>query len=725
MKPFITFLFISFACNQAFSQNYNWAFGIGNSGNETCNSIDHDASGNIYVAGAFEGSCDFNPLPNQNLTLNSSGNKDIYMAKYDPQGNVIWAVRMGASGIDEAKFIRVNPANGDIYLAGTFQNSVDFDFGSPSAVLTSAGIYDIFFARYSSNGVLLGARRLGGVNIELLDAMDINTGSGNNGDITLMGRFTGTVDFDPSSAVVNLVANGSESFIARYNVSLAYLNAYKFGAGSVYGKSLSYNNNGSELYVTGGFNGTVDFDFGSSTNNISAVSGNTDIFLAKYNSQLNHQWAVSMGGTSGAKEGRSVATDANGDVLLTGAYAGSVDLDPSSSSAVYTSANTNSDIFLAKYSNSGLYQWGNVMGGNGTDYGNALCSDASGNIYACGVFQSTVDFDPSSANSDLVSGGGDDAFFARYSATGQFQFAKGLGGNGNQSANAALLTGADNYYLCGLNAGSGADFDPGSGNVIISSLGGTDAFVGKYKSCPDPQIATSQASSNNPCANTTFTLTLISGFLGGASDWHWYSGSCGGMAVGTGTQIVTTVSATTDFYVRAEGGCLSSPGVCSSQNNITPMPLPTISVLSSNTLICNGGSVTLNFSGAGNYTLNPGNLTGSSLIIYPSATTIYTITGQSGCSNTSLYTQQVMECTSISETSANGEYSVFPNPSEGQVYIMGTGEESIVLTNQLGQKITFASEELPGGIKLSGLEPGVYFVYCKQGFTKLVIATTK
>ena len=127
------------------AQNYNWAFPIAGMSNEVCNSIAYDASGNIYVAGYIDGSADFNPDPNQTTILNTAGSKDIYMAKYTPAGNLTWAVRMGSTGVDEAKFIRINQQNGDIYLAGTFQNTVDFDFGSPTANLVSAGGYDIFF----------------------------------------------------------------------------------------------------------------------------------------------------------------------------------------------------------------------------------------------------------------------------------------------------------------------------------------------------------------------------------------------------------------------------------------------------------------------------------------------------------------------------------------------------------------------------------------------------
>lgn len=703
------------------AQNYNWAFPIAGMSNEVCNSIAYDASGNIYVAGYIDGSADFNPDPNQTTILNTAGSKDIYMAKYTPAGNLTWAVRMGSTGVDEAKFIRINQQNGDIYLAGTFQNTVDFDFGSPTANLVSAGGYDIFFARYSSAGTLLYARRIGGVNIELIDAMDVNSSLSNNGEITMMGRFTGTVDFDPNSAVVNLVANGSEMFIAKYSNTFSYQSAYKPLTGSVYGKCVSYDQAGTGLYITGGFNGTVDFNFGTPTNNLVSQSLNNDIFLAKYDLNLNYQWAVSMGGNNGAKEGRAVKTDSNNDVVLTGVFDGTVDLDPGAGTNTFSAQGT--DVFLAKYSSSnGAHQWSGAMGGTGTDYPSGLAVDANNNIYIGGAFQSTADFDPSSATATLTTTGADDAYFARYDASGNYNFAHGIGGgSGNQAVTSLVLTSPDNLYLCGSNIGTGCDFDPGPGTAIISALGAIDAFVAKYKACPDPIIATSLASNNTPCSSESVTLSVVSGFLGGAVNWQWYSGSCAGTPVGTGTQIVVNPTTSAGYFVRAEGGCLVSPGICSNGNTLSVIASPTVTVLSNQTLICSGQSVMLAFNGANSYSVNGSAITGSTALVNPTITTTFTITGNDGCMGTAVYTQSVETCEGLSVVAHNADIQVYPNPSSSSFYVSGAAGRQLLLLNGQGQEVLLIITET-NAIEVKNLAPGLYFLQGEK-FNKKIIVT--
>lgn len=719
-KSILSILFLTIFF-KPFAQNYNWAFRIGGNGaNDINNSVSVDGSGNVYVAGAFEGTVDFDPNPSINFPLTSAGSKDIFFAKYSSTGALIWANRIGSTGIDEAKFIRVNNVTNEVYLAGVFQNTVDFNPASAVANLTSAGGYDVFFARYSSTGTLQYSRKIGNANNESISAMAINS----NGEFIISGNFSGTVDFDPNPApaTFNMTATGTDMFIARYSSTFTFMNAYRNAGVSI--TDINYENSNA-IFLTGNVSGSsFDIDFTTSTALVASTSGSlSDVYVSKYDASFAHQWSKLFSGTTGNRYGRRMALTGS-NLIVTGYHFGDVDLDPSLSASL-TAASVGSDFFVSILSNStGTFVNGFNIGGANDEIANDVCTDNSGNIYLAGVFTGTTDFDPSANTTLLTSNGNDDIFFAKYSPTGSFLFANKIGASGNQGASEIALYAPDDLYIAGNISGTGIDFDPSSNSAIISSLGGVDGVLAKYKSCPDPLNPVSQASQNNTCAFQSVTLTLSSGFIGGGANWVWYSGSCGTTSVGTGTSIVVSPSVNTSYFVRAEGGCLTSPGMCSGANPITAYPLPTLTVATTNTLLCAGSTASLTLSGAINYSINSNSLPSNIAVVNPTTTTTYTIIGEdSGCNSTSLYTQSVTVCSFINEQSKNIDINVYPNPSNGTLKITSTNAETLLLINELGSVISTIEINSRNNYscELKGLQSGIYIIQGETIRKKIVV----
>lgn len=158
MKRILLLFVVAFVANNANAQPFlTWANRIGSTGNDwgTGIGIDGtsfivDGTGNVYISGRFQGTADFNPDPlvTNNLTSASPLYWDIFFAKYDANGNYIWAKRIGSAGIDYAYYLATD-GTGNVYIAGYFSNTADFDPGAGIANLTSAGDWDIFFAKYS------------------------------------------------------------------------------------------------------------------------------------------------------------------------------------------------------------------------------------------------------------------------------------------------------------------------------------------------------------------------------------------------------------------------------------------------------------------------------------------------------------------------------------------------------------------------------------------------
>jgi hypothetical protein len=172
------------------------------------------------------------------------------------------------------------------------------------------------------------------------------------------------------------------------------------------------------IYTTGNFQLTVDFDPSINITNLTSVNSSLDIFICKFDPNGNFIWAKSIGGAN-YDYCKEINVDENGNVFATGFFQGTADFDPSPSIFNLTSSGS-SDIFITKLDSSGNFLWANKIGGTGDDRGQSLKTDKSGNIIISGAFSSTVDFDPGISVNNLVSSGLQDIFIGKYDKNGSF-----------------------------------------------------------------------------------------------------------------------------------------------------------------------------------------------------------------------------------------------------------------------------------------------------------------
>src|SRR5262249_17807764 len=148
-------------------------------------------------------------------------------------------------------------------------------------------------------------------------------------------------------------------------------------------------------------------------------------YLVIVNVSGQHLWSKGFGGPtlSDSVGVTAVATDASGNIVITGSLQGSADFG----GGVLTSSGHYNDVFIAKYSSSGAHLWSKRFGSTGEDVGYGIAVDSSGNVLVTGYFQGTVDF----GGGGLVSAGGADAFLAKYSPSGAHLWSKRFGGTGH------------------------------------------------------------------------------------------------------------------------------------------------------------------------------------------------------------------------------------------------------------------------------------------------------
>ncbi|MFZ9452434.1 MAG: SBBP repeat-containing protein, partial [Bacteroidia bacterium] len=198
------------------------------------------------------------------------------------------------------------------------------------------------------------------------------------------------------------------------------------------------------VYTTGYFQNTADFDPGLGTSFLSSQGGN-DIYISKLDANGNFVWARRIGGW-GDDYGLALTLDNSGNVFVTGSFQGTnVDFDPGPGFFPLTAPNggggPTSDAFVLKLDGSGVFQWARRLGGNADDQSFGITLDNQGNVLTTGYFQWTADFDPGAGTNNLTSAGSDDIFVSKLNGLGNFVWARRIGGT-NQDRGYALATDA-------------------------------------------------------------------------------------------------------------------------------------------------------------------------------------------------------------------------------------------------------------------------------------------
>jgi DNA-binding response OmpR family regulator len=220
------------------------------------------------------------------------------------------------------------------------------------------------------------------------------------------------------------------------------------------------------IFVVGNFIGTVNF---GGTSLSSTPSGGKDIFIAKYSASGSLLWVKRFGAT-GDDIAQGVAVDSAGNIIVTGSFAGTVDFGGGLLTS--TAGNVGSDIFLAKYSSSGVHIWSKHFGGGyGNNYGVSVAVDASDNVIAAGMYYLGADF----GGGSLSLKGSLDIYVAKFSASGTYIWSKGFGSpNADYLKGVAVDAGGD-VAVTGNNTGP---IDFGGGPLRVSTTS-ADLFLAK------------------------------------------------------------------------------------------------------------------------------------------------------------------------------------------------------------------------------------------------------
>lgn len=450
------------AATVSFSQGGEWTWSnfIGGYDNEQSGKVKYDQQGNSYVTGSFSSST----LNIGGITLQNGfpGFSDIFLAKYNPEGNVLWAISFGGNKNENNSLIEVD-GNGNIYLTGSFQ-SPSIMLGETQVVNYSAGpiFYDVFISKLNENGDFIWSKSAGG---EMSDhSMGLHVDA--YGSVYFSGRFALSIQFGGIELTTNPNAGNTGGFLVKYD-PLGNEEWVKGIVGSVGGMSVATDLAGN-VYLNGSYQNYY-FDYGQGTM-VDPENWDQDSFLIKYTTSGDFLWFRSSDGSCSLWVAEMI-TDVYGNILFTGHLAGNAGEEQTFGSHTISTSGI-ADMFIVKYDSDGNVLWAKTIGGNGYDRAYGLQADGTGNVYLIGSFDS-----PSMILNGEVSinQGASDAIVVAFSSNGQILWHEIAGGNGNDVGTGIDISSSGEIFIIGQ-FGS-APFI--LGNYSTSTVGGSDIFIAK------------------------------------------------------------------------------------------------------------------------------------------------------------------------------------------------------------------------------------------------------
>ena len=441
--------------------------------------------------------------PNDEILGVRSGSVYAIERKPPPPPDASFVLTLGGPGFDDGIDVGVD-GDRNSYFIGEFDGQYDFDPGVGTAMLSSTR-RDVYVVSYDAAGALRFAFHLGNgyASSEAAGGLAVSEA----GYFAVTGNIPfGEVDFDPDPGSEWLVFGAF--FVAGYHpdgsVQFAIAASPMNAMSSAVGRDVALGRSRS-VYVTGGFNGTVDFEYtpaltaresntpqpvapnirtGPATSVPLVSSGGSDAFVAGYSPSGNLRFAFRLGSIE-EDGGNALAVDRQENVFVTGHFRGEVEFDRTDSNGDGNpeprSSGANRSAFLAGYSAQGVFRFAIPLGEDAV--GEDVAVDTAGNVFVVGTFAGTMDFDPfdSDGDGDLqqrTESAGGSAFLASYTGDGVFRYAVVPEGS---STGLALATRPDGATALSGDFAGTIDFDPFSAKGSFTGLRGRHSYVATFE----------------------------------------------------------------------------------------------------------------------------------------------------------------------------------------------------------------------------------------------------
>ncbi|MDI1481752.1 SBBP repeat-containing protein [Polyangium sp. y55x31] len=349
-----------------------WGARVGGSGELSTVSAAIDVAGNVVIAGAFQGALDL-----AGTSLNANGVADVFVAKFDPDGNALWVKQFGDGDIQIATDVAVDD-EGNIIVVGYAKGGIDFGKG----VVTPVSDQDLFVAKFDPGGTNIWALRPGrAADLDYRNPTIAVTHVG-DGKVAVTGASEGLLAFPPLA----LTAKGQgDAFLVLIDADGEAVWGESYGAMGTRqrGYSVAASKTG-EIVMTGDMAGTVSFGGADLESR-----GGADMFVALYDPAGKHRWSRRFGGAA-TQSGRGVAIDDDGNVLVTGLYAGALEFFGENAFVNVDVADSAWDGFATKFDPKGQVVWAVSLSGPQQQVPASIAALSDGSAVVSGWYETEL-----------------------------------------------------------------------------------------------------------------------------------------------------------------------------------------------------------------------------------------------------------------------------------------------------------------------------------------------
>lgn len=477
----------------ASAPDFLWLKTATGAGAEVSYSIAVDATGSSFIAGYFNSTnVNFGGVV---LTNAGPQNYDGFVARYAPDGDLLWAKRFGGTNDEHAHSIAVDNQD-DCYVAGYFY-STNCPIGNITLTnFAPNGNSSFFIAKFDSAGNVIWARgpdkgySQAGYGIAV-DAL---------GNCYLAGQFSGT----NTVGGTNLTSRGSSDvMLLKYNANGDLLWAQQGGGNSLdAGAGVTVDSQGN-VYLLAVIRST-NATFGNFSFSVKGTNLDQDIIIAKYDSTGNIAWAQQFGGTD-LDGGSGIALDKADNVFVTGGFSSS-NLVFGATTLTNTGLMIYGTLYLAKLANDGTPLWAKAIRGSYMQGSQGVAVDFAGNSYIAGFFQSSnLVFDATViTNTEGGFENGADIFVAKYDPAGNLLWVAQPIGTNDQRAFSITLDATANAYITGWTQGT---------NVLFGNLATTNAYLDLFVAKMDSDYTFLQIGMSNSAPVISWPAANRAGFI--------------------------------------------------------------------------------------------------------------------------------------------------------------------------------------------------------------------
>lgn len=346
--------------------------------------------------------------------------------------NYNWGGNIGGTGTERANNMATD-LYGNVIVTGKFSSNTDFDISSTVNNTPNSGYFDAYISKYSENGSLLWAKTLA-ANANSAETPFINSvATDSSGNIYLTGYFKDSIDFDPSPTGTKILTSNGEAdiFILKLDINGNLVWAGSIGS-TAYDQGVGIAVDSQDnVYVTGSFRSTCDFDITSGVLNLTSESFNST-FIIKLDKNANMIWGKATQGT-GLDEGVAIAIDSNFNVFVAGQNYGINDFDPSPATTFNLTSPMEGQVYIWKLDSSGNFLNAGVTTPSNPTYPTRVKRikiDSNNNAVITGSFYGTIDFDFGPSNNSMTAVGAgccSDAFVLKVDNNLNYLWSKKLG----------------------------------------------------------------------------------------------------------------------------------------------------------------------------------------------------------------------------------------------------------------------------------------------------------